>query len=64
MFRILNNFGYIDHKFIIEAFKAWQYAFSALKEVVFCLLHLYMFRILNNFSYIDNKFIKEAFKAW
>ena len=50
MFRILNNFSYIDNKFIIEAFKAGQYAFIALKEATFCLLHQYMFRMLNNFQ--------------
>ena len=62
MFRILNNFSYLDNTFIIEAFKACQLAFSAWKEVnwclevgFLCLEHLLnMFRILNNFSYIDN----------
>ena len=33
----VKQFSYYDNKFIIEAFKAWQYAFSAWKEAVWCL---------------------------
>ena len=33
----VKQFSYLDIKFIIEAFKAWQLAFSAWKEAVWCL---------------------------
>ena len=36
MIRILNNFSYIDNKFIVEAFKAWHWAFSDWKETILC----------------------------
>ena len=37
IFIILNNFSYIDNYFMTEALNAWQWAFSAWKQAVWCL---------------------------
>ena len=51
VFRILNNFSYIDNKFIIEAFKVCQYVghWQALKGSIINYLSmlLKLFKILN-----------------
>ena len=42
IFKMLYNFIYTDNNFIIEAFKAWNWAFSAWKEAILCLERVFL----------------------
>ena len=61
-FRILNNFSYIDNKLMTEDLLAWQWAFSAWKEAVWCLERGFLCHMNGVYAYFICHYILEQFR--